>query len=170
MRIWSLHPRLLDSKGLVACWRETLLAQKVLAGETRGYRNHPQLQRFRAAADPMAAIGAYLCGLEVEARNRGYTFNSGLIRNKPVPVEGCVPGSMASPMPVTTGQLRYEFEHLMAKVAVRDPAHALALTGGTGLQGVGPGPLSIPDRIPVAAPHPLFVVVEGPMEDWERTS
>src|SRR3954452_11063876 len=83
MRIWSLHPRLLDGKGLVACWRETLLAQKVLAGETKGYRNHPQLQRFRATADQMAAIGAYLCGLDAEALNRGYSFNTSLILVQP---------------------------------------------------------------------------------------
>lgn len=46
MRIWSVHPSLLDAKGLVACWRETLLAQKVLQGLTKGYKNHPQLDRF----------------------------------------------------------------------------------------------------------------------------
>jgi hypothetical protein len=164
MRIWSLHPRLLDGKGLVACWRETLLAQKVLAGETKGYRSHPQLQRFRATADPMAAIGAYLCGVEAEALNRGYTFNSGLIRVKPELVEGCAPGTLAPPLPVTSGQLRYEFEHLMAKVAMRDPAHALVLTGGTGLPRITSDPTYIPE------PHPLFTVVDGPMEVWERAA
>jgi hypothetical protein len=30
MRIWSLHPKYLDSKGLVALWRESLLAKNVL--------------------------------------------------------------------------------------------------------------------------------------------
>ncbi|MET1155142.1 pyrimidine dimer DNA glycosylase/endonuclease V [Arthrobacter sp.] len=177
MRIWSLHPRLLDGKGLVACWRETLLAQKVLAGETTGYRNHPQLQRFRATPDPMAAIGAYLCGVEAEALNRGYAFNAGLIRVRPELVEGCVPGTLAPPLPVTTGQLSYEFEHLMAKVAIRDPAHALALTGRPGLQraGTGPDPVTtpatawLPSQAYVPEPHPLFSVDEGPMADWERT-
>lgn len=38
MRLWTLHPKYLDPKGLVALWRETLLAQRVLAGRTRGYR------------------------------------------------------------------------------------------------------------------------------------
>ena len=47
MRIWSLHPRYLDAKGLVAVWRETLLAKHVLEGKTKGYKNHPQLNRFR---------------------------------------------------------------------------------------------------------------------------
>lgn len=47
MRLWSLHPSLLDRAALVAGWREALLAQKVLRGETTGYRHHPQLERFR---------------------------------------------------------------------------------------------------------------------------
>jgi hypothetical protein len=164
MRIWSLHPRLLDGKGLVACWRETLLAQKVLAGETKGYRNHPQLQRFRATADPMAAIGAYLCGVEAEALSRGYAFNAGLIRVKAELVAGCEPGTLAPPVPVTVGQLRYEFEHLMAKLAVRDPAHALVLAGLTELPGIISDPAYVPE------PHPLFTVVDGPVEVWERAA
>ena len=36
MRLWSLHPRYLDAKGLVALWREGLLAQAVLKGQTKG--------------------------------------------------------------------------------------------------------------------------------------
>ena len=39
MRLWSLRPKYLDSQGLVALWREGLLAQAVLRGKTRGYRN-----------------------------------------------------------------------------------------------------------------------------------
>ncbi|WP_308727259.1 MULTISPECIES: pyrimidine dimer DNA glycosylase/endonuclease V [unclassified Arthrobacter] len=57
MRLWSLHPELLDAKGLVACWRETLLAQKTLAGQTAGYVNHPQLVRFRASGAPLRMVG-----------------------------------------------------------------------------------------------------------------
>src|SRR5687768_9974601 len=75
MRLWTLHPRYLDPKGLVACWREALLAQKVLSGATRGYRNHPQLLRFRSASDPMAAIAAFLHGIAIEAERRGYKFD-----------------------------------------------------------------------------------------------
>ena len=56
MRLWSIHPRSLDARGLVALWREGLLARKVLRGRTRGYRHHPQLQRFRDLRDPVAAI------------------------------------------------------------------------------------------------------------------
>jgi Pyrimidine dimer DNA glycosylase len=60
MRLWSIHPSFWDRQGLVAVWREALLAQKVLQGETKGYRSHPQLQRFRSSGDPLGAIAAYL--------------------------------------------------------------------------------------------------------------
>ena len=79
MRIWSLHPCLLDRRALVACWRETLLAQKVLRGLTRGYTNHTQLIRFRAHPQPLEAVAAYLSGLADEADARGYSFNRALI-------------------------------------------------------------------------------------------
>jgi Pyrimidine dimer DNA glycosylase len=82
MRLWTLHPRYLDSKGLVAAWREALLAQKVLAGATRGYRHHPQLIRFQSQADPRAAIASFLVGLADEAANRGYRFDASKISRR----------------------------------------------------------------------------------------
>jgi hypothetical protein len=33
MRLWSLHPEYLDANGLVALWREALLAQAFLQGK-----------------------------------------------------------------------------------------------------------------------------------------
>lgn len=142
MRIWSLHPRYLDSRGLVACWRETLLAQKVLQGATAGYRNHPQLIRFRACPDPLATVGAYLTGVADEAAARGYNFNRALILSQPT-----------SPPPlldVTSGQMDHERAHLAAKLAVRDPERLAALGLVRSLE-----------------PHPLFRVVDGPVEPWE---
>ena len=114
MRIWSLHPAHLDRAGLVACWRESLLAQAVLAGRTRGYRHHPQLERFRAAESPTAAVGAYLWGLHHEAAGRGYRFDSSRID---APEDGCTGISL----PVTDGQMRLERRHLEAKLARRAP-------------------------------------------------
>lgn len=140
MRIWSLHPQLLDAKGLVALWRETLLAQKVLAGNTKGYRNHPQLDRFKRQPDQLAAIGAYLCEVQREARRRGYRFDASKIL---CDVE-------AAKIPVTKGQVAYEFAHLKAKLKVRDEA-AYEWIAAT--------------EIPCV--HPLFVVVEGVIEEWE---
>jgi hypothetical protein len=109
MRLWSLHPRYLDARGLVALWREALLAQKVLHGDTRGYRKHPQLTRFKQQPDPQAAIAAYLREVQREAERRGYHFDAGKI----------APHAPAKIIPVTAGQLAYELTHLTAKLRLR---------------------------------------------------
>jgi hypothetical protein len=141
MRIWSLHPESLDRIGLVACWRESLLAQAVLTGSTTGYRRHAQLERFRAAADPLAAIGSYLAGLADDADRRGYSFDRRriLVASTPSPA-----------LEVTKGQLAHEWEHLGRKLMVRSPADARRWQGGR------------------AHPHPLFRVVPGGIAEWER--
>jgi len=140
MRIWSLHPALLDRQGLTACWREGLLAQAVLAGRTKGYLRHPQLERFRAQPDPLASIGAYLARVADEADARGYSYDRTRIdRPGPAPL-----------MAVTDGQLEHELQHLRAKLAARSPDRL---------------PLAVR-----ALPHPCFVVEAGGIEGWERVS
>jgi hypothetical protein len=140
MRLWSLHPSILDRAALVACWREALLAQRVLAGGTRGYTRHPQLERFRATADPLDAIGHFLGGLEAEATARGYSFDGSRVLRR----DAAAPG-----IPVTSGQLAFELEHLRSKVAVRDPAWL--------------------PRVPATArPAPSLVEIPGAVESWER--
>ena len=141
MRLWSVHPRYLDTRGLVALWREALLAQAVLRGRTRGYRHHPQLHRFRAQPSPRAAIADFLRGVHAEATRRGYSFDAGRI--------GRAQG--ASRMAVTRGQLQYEWDHLLAKLKVRDPGLHRQLR-----------------RIGRPEIHPLFRAVPGPVEEWER--
>lgn len=141
MRLWTLHPCYLDRQGLTAAWREALLAQKVLQGATRGYRRHPQLLRFRAAPDPTAAIGAYLEGVAAEADRRGYRFDRGRILR---------PGTCPA-LPASEGQLDYEWQHLLAKLARRSP-------------GVYQRWRAI-DR---PEPHPLFRLEAGPVAHWER--
>lgn len=138
MRLWSLHPRYLDAKGLVALWREGLLAQKVLAGRTRGYRHHPQLARFKAQADPLAAIGAYLQVVRAEAQRRGYRFTAVIDKTGAVSIA------------VTRGQLRYECAHLKRKLWRRDRSAHARLCRKSRLE-----------------PHPLFAVRPGPAEPWE---
>jgi len=140
MRLWTLHPRYLDARGLVAAWREALLAQAVLRGRTVGYTRHPQLVRFREARSPVGSIGCYLVGLHAEATRRGYHFDrSRIVR----PRERIRLGA-------TVGQLEYEWLHLKAKLAVRDRAWL------AGLAQVGR---------PKA--HPVFRVVPGAVEPWE---
>jgi hypothetical protein len=141
MRLWSLHPRYLDAAGLVALWREGLLAQAVLAGRTRGYAQHPQLNRFRSQNDPCAAVSSYLHHVVDEAERRGYSFD----RSKLPAV--AAPESIE----LTNGQLLYEWTHLKRKLWTRDRGRHRELAA-----------LKRP------RPHPSFVVVTGPIADWER--
>jgi hypothetical protein len=141
MRLWSLHPKYLDRFGLVALWREGLLAQAVLRGGTRGYRSHPQLTRFRDHAAPLAAISAYLQGVYLEGMARGYTFDLSKIG----------PCTVSVVLTVTTGQMAYEWDHLLAKLMVRDLARYEKLRG-----------------LDVQEAHPVFEVVPGEVEPWER--
>jgi pyrimidine dimer DNA glycosylase len=142
MRLWSLHPRYLDAKGLVALWREALLARAVLRGETTGYRHHPQLQRFTEHPTPRTALNAYLKAIVSEAQARGYAFS----RGKVGPRRGRVV------LTVTRGQLEYEWRHLMRKLRVRSPGlHARWR------------------RLATPAAHPLFRIVPGAIAGWERT-
>jgi hypothetical protein len=141
MRLWSLHPRYLDARGLVALWREALLAQAVLRGRTIGYRNHPQLQRFGARASPAGSIAEYLRGIHVEAASRGYRFDATKIG-----------GFRASPpIPISRGQLLFEWRHLIEKLEARDPRWRGRLT-----------------TVTIPLPHPLFRVVRGGVAPWEK--
>jgi len=141
VRLWSLHPKYLDPQGLVALWREALLAQAVLQGNTRGYQCHPQLERFRAQRSCLAAIGAYLLVVWSEADARGYSFDRTKI----------AVAKSHEPVIVTAGQVQYEWQHLMRKLAVRNPAQYLKCSS-------------------VESPlcHPLFKVGPGEVEPWER--
>ena len=179
MRIWSLHPSLLDRRALVACWRETLLAQKVLRGLTRGYMNHPQLIRFRAHPQPLEAVAAYLSGLADEADARGYSFNRALISageddagensagkngtsnngtGKNCADKAEDPYASVARIPVPLGQLEYELAFLQHKVAGRDPEWEHRLSERLAARGTL-----------AACAHPLFEVVPGAIEPWEKT-
>ena len=143
MRIWSLHPKYLDTKGLVALWREALLAKHVLEDKTKGYRNHPQLNRFKKCLQPLHAINYYLSIVCDEAENRGYQFD----KNKIVwDVAICK-------IPVTTGQIQYEVRHLKNKLQQRDPSRLKKFPG-----------------IKNVEVHPLFQTVKGIIEEWEIIS
>jgi hypothetical protein len=143
MRLWSLHPKYLDPQGLVALWREALLAKAVLRGETRGYTHHPQLDRFKAHSQPRLAINAYLASVHDEATRRGYAFDRSKLGSvRPV-----------HPIAVNSGQLTFEWLHLQRKLAVRSPA-------------------LLPQWSDVVIPacHPLFRRQPGPVASWERAS
>ncbi|HTS45712.1 MAG TPA: pyrimidine dimer DNA glycosylase/endonuclease V [Puia sp.] len=140
MRIWSIHPKYLDAKGLVALWRETLLAKKVLLGETKGYLNHPQLNRFKLSENPADAIDQYLVAVFHEASLRQYNFNRKKINwdSKPITIK------------ITRGQIDYEIKHLMKKLSTRDPKKYKEIR-----------------KIKSFNCHPLFRIVDGPVASWE---
>lgn len=146
MRLWSIHPKYLDVKGFVGLWREALLAQRVLRGETKVYSHHPQLRRFQEQPDPAAAIAVYLEIIYAESLVRGYHFSRWRIQD----ADTTSSARPAQPIAVTTGQLQYELEHLKRKLAIRAPARLAAL----------------PETNP--EPHPLFYEVEGGVEPWEK--
>ena len=141
MRLWSVHPKYLDPQGLVALWREALLARAVLRGQTIGYRHHPQLDRFKTHAAPRSAINAYLAQVHAESLARGYAFD----RGKVGPVRD------ASRIMVNAGQLAHEWRHMLAKLRVRNPGVYRKWHG-----------LESPEA------HPVFEVVPGPVEAWEK--
>ena len=141
MRLWTLHPRYLDAKGLVAAWREALLAQKVLQGRTRGYKHHPQLTRFRSQQQPVPAIAAFLAGLAREARRRGYKFDRSKISNR----------KQRTQIDETRGQLIFEWEHFRAKLRRRAPDVYRQFRTVTSPEA-----------------HPLFRIVPGDVRHWER--
>lgn len=138
MRIWSLHPKYLDSKGLVALWREGLLARAVLQGETKGYKNHPQLIRFKNHENSIALINTYLLNVYRESELRGYKFNRNKIGHD----------FTESRISVTQGQIRYELKDLRSKLKKRDPTKNREIEE-------------------ITEPKPVFCVVQGDIEEWE---
>ena len=141
MRLWSLHPKYLDAKGLVALWREALLAQAVLTGGTKGYRRHPQLSRFRAGGRPAALIAEYLRAVRTESLERGYRFDPRKIGRR----------RTSAQLDVTSGQIEFEWHHLMKKLETRAPDRHEKYRA---------------EDAPL--PHPLFRVIPGGVADWER--
>ena len=142
MRIWSIHPKYLDSRGLVALWRETLLAKKVLEGKSKGYNNHPQLDRFRKTENPIESINEYLSIVYYNSLERGYHFNKDKIDWK----------FKKTKITVTTGQLVYEVNHLLRKLKNRNPQMYIKLRENKNFDT-----------------HPIFKVVPGKIEKWEKT-
>jgi hypothetical protein len=141
MRLWSIHPKYLDKQGLTGLWREALLARKVLEGKTKGYKNHPQLIRFRAQTKPLEAINAFLHEVYKESLQRGYKFDKSKLSSKVNPTH----------IKVTNGQLAFETNHLKNKLTLRDKPRFEAIKERK--------------TLPV---NPLFKRVAGDVESWER--
>jgi hypothetical protein len=141
MRIWSLHPKYLDSKGLVSLWRESLLAKQVLENKTKGYKNHPQLNRFKNSGDALSCINQYLAAVYDNSVERGFNFNKNKINPDFVPAR----------LPVTDKQIKFELKHLLSKLETRDTEQFQKIS-----------------RKRKIAPHPLFRIIDGEIEPWEK--
>jgi len=141
MRLWTIHPKHLDAKGLTALWREGLLALNVLRGRTKGYRNHPQLERFRSTPAPISAIGLFLIEVWREAQRRGYRFDK-------TKLPAC---RRRLKITETEGQLLFEWNHLLKKLKKRDPARFRELKS-----------------IKIPRSNPIFRIVNGPIRRWEK--
>ena len=141
MRLWSLSPRQLDRQGLLALWREALLAKKVLTGKTKGYLHHPQLVRFKNQDDPIFYINRYLAEVFNEAKRRGYNFDRSKFK---------LLKKNWKNIKVSRGQLDYEFKHLLAKLKKRSLADYRKLK----------------DSRPKI--HSLFKLRPGGIEIWEK--
>jgi len=143
MRLWSINPKYLDCKGLLALWRESLLAKKVLSGKTKAFKKHPQLERFKNHPNPASAINAYLYHVLEEGLRCGYDFKKEKIS---------LPIKKILPINVTTGQIQFEFNHLKKKLKTRDPEKYRQLL-----------------RVKEIRPHPIFKIVESEIEEWEKS-
>lgn len=142
MRLWSIHPKYLDSIGLIALWRESLLAKNVLENKTKGYTNHSQLTRFKALKNPLIAINVYLSYVLEESIKRKYNFdktkaNLNMVTNKTITV--------------TNKQLECEFAHLLRKLKERSPEDYKKIKDIKDIEY-----------------NPLFTIIQGPVEKWEK--
>ncbi len=143
MRIWSIHPSYLDWKGLGAQWREGLLAQNVTEGKTKGWKNHPQLDRFKAHSKPLEAVSYYLRVIHNESLRRGYKYNYSKI---------LFPDAIVEPIDITLGQIEYEFQILQDRLKTRSPMKYYENLEVTELEA-----------------HPLFNIIPGLPEKWEKS-
>jgi hypothetical protein len=141
VRLWTLHPKYLDAKGIVALWREALLAQKILRGATKGYKHHPQLLRFSKTKNPPAALAAYLKAVHEESLRRNYNFNVSKIGAE----------RSRGKITETRGQLLYEWAHLKRKLKQRDQERLREFA-----------------NVKIPAPHPLFKIIPGKVREWEK--
>lgn len=123
-------------------WREGLLARKVLLGETLGYKKHPQLTRFKGMSNPVMALDVFLTHVLIESQKRCYRFDGTKINLNPE----------LEIMSVTDGQLTYEFQHLKSKLEKRDMIKLEEIM-----------------NFKTIPPNPIFKVIPGEIENWEKT-
>ncbi len=148
MRIWSINPKYLDQKGLIACWRESLLAKNVLEGKTIGYKNHPQLIRFKKTKNSLLYINSYLYEIYNEAKNRNYNFSKDKIDF--LLIKKFTKNLDKNKIPLHDKQLKYEWEHIQKKLKIRDIKK-----------------YKENKKVETVEANPIFKIIQGEIESWE---
>lgn len=173
MRLWSISPSYLDCQGLCGLWREALLGQKVLANQTTSYKNHPQLNRFKEQKDHLCLfISAYLWEIWQEGQNRNYNF----IWQRIWTHQQNIPDWVYNTMTVTKGQLVYEWKHLQNKLWQRNreqffknlPFTKTNLRTDIKIPKYVEEGKTLADYYKPLEPHPLFKIIDGSVETWEK--
>lgn len=160
MRVWSIHPAYLDTKGLVASWKEGIQGLNALRnprkpnGKWAMFAHHPQLIRFKRFENPELCLSEYLHFIADEADRRNYNFNRNLI----------LPRLDENPYQIwiTCGQLIYEWDFLSHKVTCR-----------TGFWEYGKPTINGKSTVETIASwscvvHPMVVLIPGDIECWEK--
>lgn len=143
MRLWSVRFDYLDNIGLIALWREALLAKSVLELKTKGYKNHPQLIRFKNFKYPLKAINTYLFYIFKESEIRNFNFDLAKIEYSAI--------DLSIKIPITQGQLNYELNLIKFKLKKRTPKYYEKIKD-----------------IRIAQPNDLFYATQGEIEIWEK--
>ena len=121
MKLWTFHPRYLDTCGLTGLWREAIMAQniliKLMQGKLVGYTNHPELNKIRNIGESIfweGAIRVYLDEIYKESVLRKHSFNQYKIRAS----RGFL---LNVEIWLSEEQLRQEEETIKERMAVRSP-------------------------------------------------
>lgn len=148
MRIWSFHPKYLDKQGLSRAINEGIAGNKALRKTGEGYppswEKHSQLERFKTTAIPGIYSQLYLDRLFM------IKYNSWMLETNQEPFFD----DIENPYPklkVTIGQLKYEWQRYLKKISKRSPKLYEELKS-----------IELPE------PHPLFNIIDGDVESWEK--
>jgi hypothetical protein len=144
MRIWSIHPKYLDSKELLNLWNETIQAKNEFLTKFSGHFSNKQLERFLDLKNPLEAINSYMSSIYREAVKRDFSVDDSFM-------DWDFDDSIQ--IPVTAGQISHEISKLKSRLRERDEKKLQKLNGRTFLEL-----------------HPIFYSVPGTIEEWENDS
>lgn len=157
MRLWSFHPSYLDNIGLARLYNEGIGGIRAIRGEQKMHLNHPQLTRFKVCCDNHTYIilSAYLRVVHNELELRGMV-NDGKFKHDLLLNYLFQNTKDLFNITVNSSQINGEIVHFINKTKTQKGRY-------------------INDNLKQAIaaknilPHPLFTVVPGPVESWEKS-